>query len=520
MAISKNREKGDESPSHSDDTGPEKPKSSAGRKVVLLLLLLATIVVVGLEYLPEGDSEPQVVGPPAKKLRAPVRPQQQQRSAPLPGRPAPVPTPTPPQYEKPGETLFVSNSPSDAPALATPAVMSPDAAAGAETSTPAAAPAPAMSPTLPTPVAAEKPTEPAKPAAPEVPEAPVEAASKDVADTPVPGTPAEPLPSAEVPAAPAAPPAAEVAAMPTETAPTQAATEPSTNPAEPASEPASPTPVAIAPVTSAPAPELVASRSPATSTLPVQDDTEVVIVAGPSATSSQAVARPLPDVAIPAKVDRYARRLFSRYDTNGDGAIDDTERRQMQGNPAAVDYNADGQITLEELAAYTADFGRHRRMRLTGSMVEEAVAELPPLYIPAAEREAMAAAQAAAQQAAQLAAQQATQQAQTVPVALVNETAETGVGSTGDSEAAAEEEGSVSVSSSPTPGQTVSKRFVTPKSRLAGLPEWFSARDMNGDGQLTVAEYTPGSEESLLAQFNRYDRNKDGVLTPQECPKQ
>jgi EF hand domain-containing protein len=251
----------------------------------------------------------------------------------------------------------------------------------------------------------------------------------------------------------------------------------------------------------------MASMSP---TLPVHNDSEIVIVVGPSAAASQSVARPLPDVAIPAKVNRYVRRLFSRYDTNGDGVIDATERRQMQGDPTAIDYSANGEITLEELAAYTADFGRHRRMRLTGSMVEEAVADLPPLYVPTAEREARAAALAAAQQAAQ--------QGQAVPVALVNETAEVDMVPADDSEA--EEEGGKSTPSQPTARQSSSKRFVTPKSRTAGLPEWFSGRDANGDGQLTVAEYTPSSDESRLTEFNRYDRNKDGVLTPQECPKQ
>jgi hypothetical protein len=67
--------------------------------------------------------------------------------------------------------------------------------------------------------------------------------------------------------------------------------------------------------------------------------------------------------------------------------------------------------------------------------------------------------------------------------------------------------------------QAGSKRFVTPKSRLAGLPEWFLAQDDNGDGQIAVAEYAPNSEKARLADFARYDRNHDGVLTAEECPK-
>jgi hypothetical protein len=67
--------------------------------------------------------------------------------------------------------------------------------------------------------------------------------------------------------------------------------------------------------------------------------------------------------------------------------------------------------------------------------------------------------------------------------------------------------------------QASSKQFVAPRSRVAGLPSWFLAKDANGDGQLTVAEYAPDSEKSRLADFARSDRNQDGVLTAQECPK-
>ena len=356
MSISKNHEKGDESPAKSDESGTEKPKSSPARKMVLLLLLVATIVVVGLDYLPEGDSESEVVGPPARKLKPPVEsPVQPQRpAAPKPAHPTPAPAPTPPQYEKPPETLLVSISPSDVPV---------------------------------------------------------------------------PVPS----------------------------------PAEPA-------------------------MTEVTPTLPVQADSELVVVVDNLGSASKSVARPLPDGTVPSKVNRYARRLLDRYDTNGDGVIDATEWRQMQGNPKAMDFNADGEITLEELAAYAADFGRHRRMRLTGSMVEEAVAELPPLYIPTAERDAIAAAQEAAQQA------------EAVPVALVNETVEADMEPTADSEG--EEEGDDTGEtaeperSQPATDQVSSKRFVTPKSRLAGVPEWFLTKDANGDGQLTVSEYAPRFSES------------------------
>jgi len=239
----------------------------------------------------------------------------------------------------------------------------------------------------------------------------------------------------------------------------------------------------------------------------------------------------MPDNPIPTKLDRYVRRLFERYDTNGDGVIDAAEQRQMQGNPRSIDYDADGQITREELAAFTADFGRHRRMRLTGSMVDEAVAELPPLYIPTAERDAMAAAQQASTQTNQQASGPlppgaASGQTEEVTVALIDdgETAETETESDDEPEAkkATDESDEETKPDTSQKGaaQPSTKRFVTPPSRLAGLPDWFLTADKNGDGQLTTAEFAPNSDKTRLTQFSQYDRNKDGVLTPQEIAKQ
>jgi hypothetical protein len=49
-----------------------------------------------------------------------------------------------------------------------------------------------------------------------------------------------------------------------------------------------------------------------------------------------------------------------------------------------------------------------------------------------------------------------------------------------------------------------------------GLPSWFASRDANGDGQVAMHEYAGAWTESLVREFNRYDRNGDGVLTPEE----
>jgi hypothetical protein len=60
-------------------------------------------------------------------------------------------------------------------------------------------------------------------------------------------------------------------------------------------------------------------------------------------------------------------------------------------------------------------------------------------------------------------------------------------------------------------------RFLSPKERLPrGLPDWFSARDANGDGQVSMAEYSSTWSEVSAQEFRTYDLNGDGIVTPAE----
>jgi Ca2+-binding EF-hand superfamily protein len=65
-----------------------------------------------------------------------------------------------------------------------------------------------------------------------------------------------------------------------------------------------------------------------------------------------------------------------------------------------------------------------------------------------------------------------------------------------------------------------SYKFSSPQDRLpAGLPSWFKSRDADGDGQVTMAEYSSDWNDVDAAKFTKYDLNGDGVITPDECLK-
>jgi Ca2+-binding EF-hand superfamily protein len=63
-----------------------------------------------------------------------------------------------------------------------------------------------------------------------------------------------------------------------------------------------------------------------------------------------------------------------------------------------------------------------------------------------------------------------------------------------------------------------SYRFLTAAERLPkGLPEWFTSNDANGDGQISMAEFTTNWNDAKVEEFMRYDLNGDGIITASEC---
>jgi hypothetical protein len=198
--------------------------------------------------------------------------------------------------------------------------------------------------------------------------------------------------------------------------------------------------------------------------------------------------------AIPAKLLRYAQRLVKQYDRNGSGALEEKEWAAMPGDPRKVDRNRDGAITVEELVDYLARYSRSHPLQ--GERAAWQRLSRPPaaIFRPATPAEQSRENPAAGQAGA-------LGRAEGEPSA---ENALSGDIELPDGKRA-----------TATP-RAARKYYVGPKAIPPGLPDWFTERDADGDGQLTLSEFAPDGSAAQRQLFARYDLNGDGVITPEE----
>jgi hypothetical protein len=197
-----------------------------------------------------------------------------------------------------------------------------------------------------------------------------------------------------------------------------------------------------------------------------------------SSPSSNTAAKPTPAPTTPAapelseadKVRAWAKGIIKKNDKNGDMMLQESEWEGL-GQSTKADANGDKVITLDELVAYAS--------RKPGSP-----ASGPSPAVESKSQDAGA-------------------------------------------QAPADHGEKFVKPSSPGPSSTKSAkdksktyRFKTAKERLpAGLPSWFTSKDTNGDGQVSMSEYSKSWTESQAAEFKRCDRDNDGIITAEEAAK-
>lgn len=213
-----------------------------------------------------------------------------------------------------------------------------------------------------------------------------------------------------------------------------------------------------APAASAPTATTPPTGAPATS--------PPVAAVAPPATPAEA---PASAAAIPQPVIDFAESTIKENDANKDGTLDGDEVTKMSSRRRKADINADGKITKEELIAYQMGF-----QSLS-------------------------------------------------PTLAASSSGSTSTGAT-TSSSSSSPANSASAASVNYGGRATSTkgiktyRFLTPGERMpAGLPDWFLRSDANGDGQVSMAEFSSTWDDAKAAEFTRWDRNGDGLVTTREA---
>ncbi|TVS16090.1 MAG: hypothetical protein EA424_14850, partial [Planctomycetaceae bacterium] len=181
-------------------------------------------------------------------------------------------------------------------------------------------------------------------------------------------------------------------------------------------------------------------------------------------------------VVITEQDRQEAARAFRYYDRNNDGRIDQEEMQRSRRGADLMQYdrNRDGVITLDEMEY------RYARRRIENT------------------RTAAAGGQGERDQGQQ-----------------GGERRGRG-GRDGGREGG---EGRGQSNGNPSPYAALnSYRVVAPVERLpAGLPDWFYRNDADGDGQISMAEFSATWTEAVLEDFYQFDLNRDGLITPEEA---
>ncbi len=187
-----------------------------------------------------------------------------------------------------------------------------------------------------------------------------------------------------------------------------------------------------------------------------------------------------------ARYRSYAEGLVRRYDENRNGVIDKSEWSKMRGNPSEMDANRDGRLTVEEM---TVAFLKKAQGGQQGPSTQTATASTSR--------------------------EEPSRRGRSRP--------DWGRSDRGRSDRSRSDRGGRDRDAS-SARERRSYRFLTPAERLEKiLPrsqrEWFLGKDADGDGQISMAEFTTDWNEEKVREFALIDLDGDGMVTPREYLK-
>jgi hypothetical protein len=184
--------------------------------------------------------------------------------------------------------------------------------------------------------------------------------------------------------------------------------------------------------------------------------------------------------------DSWAKGLVDKHDKNGNKVLDGDERSSLTGPARTADFNKDGFISREEIAASLAK---------TTSDAPDSKSTSPAPAKESPERDNDKNRESGSDQTKSGSKPATTSTSKRVLTWL-------GGGKPGDD------------------GKNSRRtyRFTPARDRLPSeLPSWFKSQDKNGDGQVAMSEYSRSWTKSTVAKFQSYDADGDGIVTAKEA---
>lgn len=219
--------------------------------------------------------------------------------------------------------------------------------------------------------------------------------------------------------------------------------------------------------------------------------------------------------ALPVSIRFYARYLLGKYDRNGNNQLEQSEWDGKIQGAQAIDLDRDWILTDQEILFFLARFAKDR----TISNPMPAVPRRQNIVVEQQERPVLIRTASAAPRV--LDEQTASEELSKGELELGSLTDEDFMNLFKEDNPAMEsvdDEELLDVLLSDMDESTVREYAAAPR-ELVGVPVWFLARDVNGDGQLSLREFAPNLTASGVAQFGRFDLNADGLITAEEVKK-
>ncbi len=217
--------------------------------------------------------------------------------------------------------------------------------------------------------------------------------------------------------------------------------------------------------------------------------------------------------AAPLALRFYGRFLIGKYDANSNGMLEREEWEDKLIGAQAIDLNGDWTLTDQELLFYLARYASGRtihnpapkRSTYVANRVvleEDKETRIRPASAPLRRETADVAAETDKENANALA---EMSDEEVVAMFLEENKALESV----------EDEELLGVLLTEIDSAT-RREYAAPPEALKNVPVWFLARDVNGDGQLTLREFAPTLSTPAVAYFGKLDKNGDGFVVPDE----